>query len=268
MYGAFAAVFMTLFGWGFAEIYFRNKPSSFYSFQESGKKEEEGLDIEDETDLPGTMASLLPLVVPILLILGKTTCDMLCPEGSLLLTVTSSIGDSNIALAIGAVLAMATLGKRLGSKKVLEIMDKTLKDAGPIVFITAAGGALGQVLKVSGAGDSLAAMVVNTGLPFILIPFVISGLLKIVQGSGTVAVTTAATLCAPIAASLGLNPILIFLASGAGARACCHVNDSYFWVYTNCMGFDMETGLKTLSISNVMMSLGGLCATFICSLWL
>ena len=175
MYGAFAAVFMTLFGWGFAEIYFRNKPSSFYSFQESGKKEEEGLDIEDETDLPGTMASLLPLVVPILLILGKTTCDMLCPEGSLLLTVTSFIGDSNIALAIGAVLAMATLGKGLGSKKVLEIMDKTLKDAGPIVFITAAGGALGQVLKVSGAGDSLAAMVVNTGLPLLCLSVCIPG---------------------------------------------------------------------------------------------
>ena len=147
-------------------------------------------------------------------------------------------------------------------------MDKTLKDAGPIVFITAAGGALGQVLKVSGAGDSLAQMVLNTGLPFILIPFVISGLLKVVQGSGTVAVTTAATLCAPIAASLGLDPILIFLASGAGARLCCHVNASYFWVYTNCMGFDMKTGLKTLSISNLSMSLGGLLATFICSLWL
>ena len=107
-------------------------------------------------------------------------------------------------------------------------------------------------------------MVLNTGLPFILIPFV----MKVVQGSGTVAVTTAATLCAPIAASLGLDPILIFLASGAGARLCCHVNDSYFWVYTNCMGFDMKTGLKTLSISNLSMSLGGLLATFICSLWL
>ena len=147
-------------------------------------------------------------------------------------------------------------------------MDSTLKDAGPIVFTTAAGGALGEVLSSSGAGDSLASMVISTGLPFILIPFVISGLLMIVQGSGTVAVTTAATLCAPIAASLGLNPILIFLASGAGARACCHVNDSFFWVYTNCMGFDMKTGLKTLSISNVFMALGGLCATFICSLWL
>lgn len=271
MYGAFAAVFMTAFGWIFAEIYFRNKPADFYSYQESAQdaaRQQEEMDIEDESSLPGTMASLLPLVVPILLILGKTTCDMICPEGSPVLAVTSFIGDSNIALAIGAVLAIATLGRRLGGKKVLEIMDKTLKDAGPIVFITAAGGALGQVLKVSGAGDSLASMVVNTGLPFILIPFVISGLLKIVQGSGTVAVTTAATLCAPIAASLGLNPILIFLASGAGARACCHVNDSYFWVYTNCMGFDMKTGLKTLSVSNVVMSLGGLCATFICSLWL
>ena len=117
-----------------------------------------------------------------------------------------------------------------------------------------------------GFAASLANLVINTGLPFILIPFVISGLLKIVQGSGTVAVVTAATLCAPIASKLGLNPILIFLASGAGARSCCHVNDSFFWVYTNCMGFDMKTGLRTLSISNVAMALGGLFATYIASL--
>ena len=269
LYGAFGAVFMTLAGWIFAEIYFRNKPESYYSFRdEEEQKKEDALSIDDDTDLPGTLASLLPLVVPILLILLNTTCGMLLPEDSPVMAIISFVGDSNIALAIGAVLAIITLGKRLGGKVIIEVMDKTLKDAGPIVFITSAGGALGQVLKVSGAGDSLAQMVLSTGLPFILIPFVISGLLKVVQGSGTVAVTTAATLCAPIAASLSLDPILIFLASGAGARLCCHVNDSYFWVYTNCMGYDMKTGLKTLSISNVVMSLGGLAATFICSLWL
>lgn len=270
LYGAFAAVFMTAFGWIFAELYFRKKPESFYTFQEGAKADDqaETEGMEEESDLPGSLASLLPLLLPIVLILSNTTCSMLLPEDSPVLKVTSFIGDSNIALAIGAVLAIATLGKRLGGKKVISIMDSTLKDAGSIVFITAAGGALGQVLKESGAGDSLADMVMNTGLPFILIPFVISGLLKIVQGSGTVAVTTAATLCAPIAANLGLNPLLIFLASGAGARACCHVNDSFFWVYTNCMGYDMKTGLKTLSITNVFMAIGGLCATFICSLWL
>lgn len=253
----------------FAEIYFRNKPDSYYAFRdEEEQKKEDALNIDDDTDLPGTLASLMPLVVPILLILLNTTCSMMLPEDSPVLAVMSFVGDSNVALAIGAVLAIITLGKRLGGKVIIDVMDATLKDAGPIVFITSAGGALGQVLKVSGAGDSLAQMVLNTGLPFILIPFVISGLLKVVQGSGTVAVTTAATLCAPIAASLGLDPVLIFLASGAGARLCCHVNDSYFWVYTNCMGYDMKTGLKTLSISNVVMSLGGLTATFICSLWL
>lgn len=268
MYGAFAAVFMTAFGWIFAELYFRHKPDSYYTFRENVENLDTEDAVMDEKELPGSLASLLPLIVPIVLILSKTTCDMVLPEGSPILNVTSFIGDSNIALAIGAVLAIITLGKRLGGKAIIDIMDKTLKDAGPIVFITAAGGALGQVLKVSGAGDSLANMVINTGLPFILIPFVISAILKIVQGSGTVAVTTAATLCAPIAASLGLNPILIFLASGAGARSCCHVNDSYFWGYTNCMGYDMKTGLKTLSISNAVMALGGLVATFIASLWL
>lgn len=270
LYGMFAAIFMTLAGWLFAELYFRNKPDSYYTFRDDAaqKEDEAVVNIDDDKDLPGSLASLLPLLVPICLILLNTTCSMVLPEGSPVLSVVAFIGDSNVALAIGAMLAIVTLGKRLGNKAILDIMDKTLKDAGPIVFITAAGGALGQVLKDSGAGDSLAQMVLNTGLPFILIPFVISGLLKVVQGSGTVAVTTAATLCAPIASSLGLDPILIFLASGAGARLCCHVNDSYFWVYTNCMGYDMKTGLKTLSISNVVMSLGGLLATFICSLWL
>ena len=269
MYGAFASVFMTVAGWIFAELFFKNKPDSYYTFRDSEEQEkEEAVSIDDDTDLPGTLASLLPLVVPIVLILLNTTCGMLLPEDSATMKIISFVGDSNIALAIGAILAIVTLGKRLGGKVILDVMDKTLKDAGPIVFITSAGGALGQVLKVSGAGDSLAQGVIHIGLPFILIPFVISGLLKVVQGSGTVAVTTAATLCAPIAASLGLDPILIFLASGAGARLCCQVNDSYFWVYTNCMGFDMKTGLKTLSISNVVMSLGGLLATFICSLWL
>ncbi len=266
MYGAFAAVFMTAAGWLFAEFYFKNKPESYYTFREDAEPQKE-VDMED-SDLPGSLAALMPLLLPIVLIIMNTTCSMLLPKESPVLMVTSFVGDPNIALAIGALLAIATLGKRLGNKAVMRIMDTSLKDAGPIVFITAAGGALGQILKVSGAGDSLAQMVINTGLPFILIPFAISALLKVVQGSGTVAVVTAATLSAPIGAQLGLDPILIFLASGAGARACCHVNDSYFWVYTNCMGFDMKTGLRTLSISNVVMSLGGLLATFIVSLWL
>ena len=273
LYGAFAAVFMTLFGTVFAHLFFKNKPDSYYSWRDDTEQKEEkeisgGKDLMDDKDLPGTLASILPLVLPLILIVGNTTCSMLLPEDSIVVAITSFIGDANVALAIGALLAVVFLGKRMGKDTVMKVVDKSLKEAGPIVFITAAGGSLGEVLSVSGAGADLASMVINTGLPFILIPFVISAILKIVQGSGTVAVTTAATLCAPIASALGLNPILIFMASGAGARACCHVNDSFFWVFTNCMGYDMRGGLKTLSLSGPVMALGGLFGTFLASLWL
>ncbi|WP_041639499.1 GntP family permease [[Mannheimia] succiniciproducens] len=262
IWGAFAAVVMTLFGWMYAHFYLMKKSPDYYTFVETVVEEKE----VDETNLPGSLASLMPLLLPIVLILLNTTCAAIFPKDSPVLSVTKFIGDSNIALVIGALTAIALLGKRIGKEKVLKIMDSSLKDAGSIIFITAAGGALGQILKTSGAGDSLAQAVVSSGLPFILIPFVISAILKIVQGSGVVAVITSATLAAPIATQLGIDPILIFLASGAGARAYCHVNDSYFWVYTNCCGFDMKTGLKTLSNASIFMSLGGLLATFIASL--
>ena len=76
---ALGAVFMTLAGWIFAEIYFRNKPESFYSFRDEEAREavEEAGNLDDDADLPGTLASLLPLVVPIVLILLNTTCSMM-----------------------------------------------------------------------------------------------------------------------------------------------------------------------------------------------
>ena len=189
---------MTLFGWIFVSIYLRNKPESFYTFRDDAEQAAETAqsaeDLMDESKLPGTLTSLLPLVIPILLIIANTTCSMLLPEDSPILSVSGFIGDANAALAIGVVLSIILLGRRLGGKAVLKIMDDSLKDAGPIVFITAAGGALGEVLQVSGAGDSLANGIVGLGLPFILVPFVISAILKVVHGSGTVAVTTAATL--------------------------------------------------------------------------
>ena len=200
LYGAFAAVFMTLFGTVFAHLFFKNKPDSYYSWRDDTEQKEEkeisdGKDLMDDKDLPGTLASILPLVLPLILIVGNTTCSMLLPEDSIVVAITSFIGDANVALAIGALLAVVFLGKRMGKDTVMKVVDKSLKEAGPIVFITAAGGSLGEVLSVSGAGADLASMVINTGLPFILIPFVISAILKIVQGSGTVAVTTAANGC-------------------------------------------------------------------------
>lgn len=265
LYGGFAAIFMTLFGWAFAHFYLSKKGDELKpEFEDEAAAAEENL---SEQDLPGMFVSLFPLLLPMILILLNTTSKAVLPKGSSFIKFAAFIGDSNIALAIGVIACLVLLGKRLGKEKLLKVMDGSLSESGSIIFITAAGGALGAILSKSGAGDAMAKAIMSSGLPFILIPFTISALLKIVQGSGTVAVVTAATLTAPLAKQLGIDPILIFLASGAGARSFCHVNDSYFWVYTKMSGFDMKTGLRTLSLSNPFMALGGLVATFIVSLW-
>jgi GntP family gluconate:H+ symporter len=264
-YGSIAAVFMTLGGWIFAELFLKSRPDTFYSYKED-IVESDDVDLE-ETNLPTFFSSVMPLLLPIMLILSNTTAKMLFAENAKILEVTSFIGNPNIALMLGTALGILLLYNRIGKSTVLKVMDNSLKESGTIIFITAAGGALGEILKVSGAGASLANLVVNLGIPFILIPFLIAAVFTVVQGSGTVAVVTAATLAAPIGVQLGIDPILIFLASGAGARAPMHVNCSFFWVYANYMGFDTKTALKTLTLSNIFMSLGGLLATFIISLW-
>ncbi|MCR1899051.1 GntP family permease [Irregularibacter muris] len=270
LYGGFAAILMTLFGWAFAQFVLNKKGDTFISEFDKGAKGEMLASAEEEVsekDLPSMFSSLFPLLLPMILILLNTTTKAIFPEESTIVRIMSFIGDSNIALAIGVVACILLLGKRIGKENVLKTMDGALSEAGSIIFITASGGALGEILKASGAGDAMAQAISKSGLPFILIPFAIAALLKIVQGSGTVAVVTAATLSAPLATQLGMDPILIFLATGAGARSFCHVNDSFFWVFTKMNGYDMKTGLRTLSFANPFMALGGLVATFIVSLF-
>lgn len=258
IWGSFAAIFMTLAGWLYAQFIMPK-------FVKTIIPEEISNEETKETQLPGSFASLIPLLTPVLLILFNTTTAMVLPEGNTIRNFASFIGNANIALATGVALAILLLGNRLGKDKILKVMENALSTAGPIIFITAAGGSLGTILKASGVGKSIAEVIATSGLPFILAPFVIAGLLKTLQGSGTVAVITAATLCAPLANQLGLSVILVALAAGSGARLVCHANDSYFWVYTKLSGFDTATGLQTLTVGNIFMALGGLLATWIIS---
>ena len=261
LWGGLTAMLMTLAGWGFAQFILPR-------YQEKIIPQTVKTEMEAK-QLPSLRASLFPLVLPLLLILSNTTALMSFPQGDPVRNLATFFGNANIAMSIGAILALTSLRPRLGGKnQAFQLIDESLIAAGPIIFITAAGGALGAILKSSGAGETLAQTIAASGLPFIVVPFIIAGILKTIQGSGTVAVITAATLCLPLANQLGLPPILIALAAGSGARLVCHVNDSFFWVYTNISGFDPQIGIKTLTFANVFMAFAGLLGTWIVSLLL
>lgn len=199
----------------------------------------------------------LPLLVPILLIVLNTAATAvdrnsqgaLGPddpyEASTLTAALAFIGNPVVALLIGIVLAVYVLLPRWVSKtQVGGWLSEAAASAGLIILITGAGGALGQVLRDSGVGDALAEAVASINLPGVLVPFIIASVVRVAQGSGTVAMITAASVSAGLVDELGLSALAAALACCAGSMVFSYFNDSYFWVVTRFTGLDGVAALK------------------------
>jgi GntP family gluconate:H+ symporter len=199
----------------------------------------------------------LPLVVPLLLIVMNTVAtaidrnqqgalgpeDEYVPSG--FVEVLAFIGHPVVALLIGVILAVYVLLPRWTPRKqVHQWLAEAAASAGLIILITGAGGALGQVLRDSGVGDALATAISGLSLPGVLVPFLVATLVRLAQGSGTVAMITAASVSAPLVVGLGLSPLLAALACCTGSMVFSYFNDSYFWVVTRFTGLDGVAALK------------------------
>lgn len=267
LFGGLVALVRTLFSWGYAKFYLGQKAEDWFTYEN-----QEILDAaagpKEEKEMPGLFGALFPLVLPLVLILLNTFIRMIVGADSALAAVTSFIGDPTVALVIGCVSAMIIHGNTLHQDGILSTLNAGIKESGSIVFVVSAGGALGSVLKASGVGTSLAEGVASLPIPTLLIPFLIGATIKMINGSGTTALITAVTICEPMVAALGISPIIVFLAACCGASVCSHINDSFFWVYAGNLGMDMKTGLKTLSLSCLVSTVGALGATFVLSLFL
>jgi GntP family gluconate:H+ symporter len=210
----------------------------------------------DRKPLSALVASL-PLLVPLLLIVlntGATALDrnnqgVLGPEDdyspSSWASALAFVGHPVVALLIGLLLAVYVLLPRWTPRhKVSGWLAEAAASAGLILLITGAGGALGQVLRDSGVGDALAEAIAGTGLPGVLVPFLVASLVRIAQGSGTVAMITAASVSAPLVVGLDLSPLAAALACCAGSMVFSYFNDSYFWVVTRFTGLDGIAAIK------------------------
>ena len=210
------------------------------------------LDLEPSKDLPSTLTAFLPLLVPVILILINTVTAALGVEGAVATTV-KFLGSPVIAVGLGLLISIYTLANAIPREDVLKEMSKGLASAGMIVFVTGAGGALGQILKDSGTGAFIAEQLAAASIPIVLLPFIISTLVRFVQGSGTVAMVTAAGICAPIVNAAGANPLLGAFACCIGACFFSYFNDSYFWVVNNLMGItETKEQIEVWSITSTI----------------
>ncbi|MCM2603496.1 GntP family permease [Rossellomorea marisflavi] len=203
----------------------------------------EFLELESERtkDLPSLTKSLMPIVFPILLIFFNTTLTALADAGTVsvnaqLLSYIKFFGNPVIAVGIGLIIAIYTLTNNMKRLDTLDRMEEGIKSSGIILLVTGAGGALGNILRASGSGDYIAEQISQLALPAILVPFLIATIVRLVQGSGTVAMITAASISAPIIAQLDVNLVLAAQACALGAMIFSYFNDSLFWVLNRMLG--------------------------------
>jgi GntP family gluconate:H+ symporter len=223
----------------------------------------------------GTVVGIL--LLPLVLIFLNTGMNTLVTGGavseeSLVARLALLIGATPVALLITVLVASYVLGTRRGTDapQVESIVNSALGPVCAIILITGAGGMFGGVLRASGIGQALADVLEDIGLPVIVAAFVISVLLRVAQGSATVALTTAAGLIAPVVeASDGLSRpdlALIVIAIAGGATVLSHVNDSGFWLVSRFFQMDEATTLKTWTVMETLLGTIGFVLALLLSL--
>lgn len=227
-----------------------------------------GEELEEEiTNPPGIGTVIFMLTLLLLLIFMNTGLDFLRSAGVVdssqnWFQLLRAIGSTPIALLISTLVAMLVLGQRrgVGGTALEKVLDSSLAPICSVVLITGAGGMFGGVLRASGIGDALSGSLSDLGLPIILAAYVIAVIMRLAQGSATVALVTAAGLMAP--AVIGgdfsaMQVVAITVATAAGSVFAGHVNDSGFWLVGRLLGMDVKTTLKTWTVQQALESIVG-----------
>lgn len=196
---------------------------------------QEFIELEENKNLPSLFLAVLPIVLPIILIFMNTGLNAMNLTGGIYDFLTF-LGTPVVAVGLGLLIAIYTLFHRIKRSEALERMEEGVSSAGIILLVTGAGGALGYILRDSGTGDYIASLVASLPLPAILIPFFVASIVRLIQGSGTVAMITAASITAPILQHMDVNLILAAQAATMGAFVFSYFNDSGFHIITRLIG--------------------------------
>lgn len=224
-----------------------------------------------ESELPGFFISILPVLLPIVLIGGASAAKVATAHNALsALSMMEFIGNKNVALLVGAAAAVIILArvKKLNLRQIAELLDPPLQTSGAAILITSAGGAFGLMLKDAGVGDVIQSLAKDHHVNLIVLSYAIALVIRIAQGSATIAMLTTTAIVYPLMAdgSLPFHPIYIFLSTGFGAMGVSWMNDSGFWIVSKLTGFTERETLASWTVLLAAISLIGFVTTLALSI--
>lgn len=210
---------------------------------------------------------LLVILLPLVLIVLATVSDVLVNrnvirEETFLIKVLQFIGHPFSALTIATLIAAYFLGFKKGfsGKQVLNFTDKALAPAGLIILVTGAGGVFKQILIDSGVGKALAETLIAYDITPVILAYILAVVIRVTQGSATVAMVTSAGMIAPLLSEFSLSAPekgLIVIAIAAGSSILSHVNDSGFWLVNKYLGLTEKQTLRSWTVMETIVSVTG-----------
>ena len=231
---------------------------------------EEGQDVRDNKNLPSFWLIIVLIGIPLILIVINTITDVMVKNTVIAKSIYTDIliflGHPFIALTIATLLTIYFLGikRKMPRQKILDLSTKALGPAGIIILITGAGGVLKQILVDSGIGTMMAKSIAGSELSPIFMAWVLAAIIRVAQGSATVAMITAAGIISSILSVFKLDEphmALIVIAIASGATLLSHVNDSGFWLVNKYFGMNEKQTLQSWTIMETIIALCGLIFT-------
>lgn len=220
----------------------------------------------DGSPLPSPVLAFGAILVPILLICINSFSSMFIEKGAAILGYLGFIGHPIFALFVGVLISLLMGKDKLSLSQVYEWFDDSVDRSGFIILATGAAGAFGAVLQQSGVGTYLGNLITQTALPAVFVPFLVSLLLSVSNGSATVSLLTGSAIILPLMPSLGLTPVIGTLAIAAGSSFFYHTNASHFWVVLKANdNLPMKEGFQVCSIPTALGSIAAFIVVWIMS---
>jgi H+/gluconate symporter-like permease len=218
---------------------------------EDGRPHDETDDVplaEGAARLP-LVVRLLPILVPLVLIATAAILDVADASND----VIAFLGDANIALFLGLLIAFAMVRFSMAADGVGKVLTAGFHTTGEILLVTGVGGSLGAVIAASGMDatleDLFSADANSPVVLSILLAWFIAAVLHFAIGSVSVGAITAAGIISPVVGSLGVDPVVIALAIASGAMFALHVNSNFFWMFSTLLDLSTKGSLKTLTLA-------------------
>ena len=234
---------------------------------------DENFNITGDKKLPSALWTFACLLVPILLICAQSFGTIWLNDAGVasdapIRHFLGFFGNAHVALSIGVVMCFFLDISRFSKEQCAKWFSKAIEGSGFVVLATGAAGSYGWILRASGVGEHLGNLIAQTPLPAVVVPFLVTALLSVSNGSATVSLVTGSAIILPLMGPLGLHPVIASLALSSGASFAYHTNATHYWVVVRANKISEQAGFGIVTAGTAIGSVASLIVVWILAMFI